>query len=256
MLRRMWTRAEAVGIALVAAVLQAATVSAADVTADLIPGPPAGSWQADSQETRPLTKDDLYGSKAGSVQGFVDAYEKAWAETPATALLDRLEHYSSIFWAAYRLGQAEGADKKDKSFTSYRTVPGFASGAYEVTTGPNADGVSTDVIVFTFGDYLSAIAVAAKSTPDHATLMDQANRQLALIPEPVGEVNGISSGFMNVVVIAAIAAGAVSILVSAIVLIVVRRRRRRVVVAQPQPLISPDGRYWWDGTTWRPRPPG
>lgn len=237
------------------AALQAATVSAGDVTADLIPGPPAGSWQVNTQETGARTKDDLYGSKGGSVQGFVDAYEKSWTRTPVTVVLDRLEHYSSIFWAAYRLGQAEAADKKDKSFTSFRTVPGFASGAYEVTAGPDADGVSTDVIVFTQGDYLSAIALAATSTPDHAMLMDQATRQLALIPEPVGEINGISSGIMGTVVVAGVAAGAISIVVSAIVLIVVLRRRRRVV-AQAQPLISPDGRYWWDGTTWRPRPPG
>lgn len=255
MLRRMWSRAGAFAIACMVAALQTVTVSAADVTADLIPGPPAGSWQVNAQQTGALTKDDLYGSKAGSVQGFVDAYEKSWTGTPATAVLDRLEHYSSIFWAAYRLGQAEAADKKDKSFTSFRTVPGFASGAYEVTAGPDANGAFTDVIVFTQGDYLSAIGVAAKSTPDHATLMDQATRQLALIPEPVGEINGISNGIMNTIVIAAIAAGAISILVAAIVLIVVLRRRRSIV-AQAQPQISPDGRYWWDGTTWRPRPPG
>ncbi|HET7465240.1 MAG TPA: hypothetical protein VFL29_01125 [Candidatus Dormibacteraeota bacterium] len=251
----MWSRAGAVGMACVIVALQAAAVSATDVTADLIPGPPAGSWQVDTEQTGPLTKDDIYGSKAGRVQGFVDAYEKTWTGAPATAVLDRLEHYSSIFWAAYRLGQAEAADKKDRSFTSYRTVPGFASGAYEVTTGPDANGVLTDVLVFTQGDYLAGIGVAAKSTPDRATLMDQANRQLALIPEPVGEINGISSGIMNTVVIAAIAAGAITIVVCAIVLIVVLRRRRRVP-AQPQPLISADGRYWWDGTTWRPRPPG
>jgi hypothetical protein len=283
MLRRMWSRAGGVGVACLLAAAQIVAVSADTATADLIPGPPDGSWQVYAAETGPKTKEDLYGGQANRVQGFVDAYDKSWTASPRLALLDRLERYSSIFWAAYRLGQSEAADKKDKNFTSYRTVPGFGSAAYEVTSGPDADGTYTDVIVFTSGDYLSAIALAGKTPPDHATLMDQASRQLSLIPEPTNETNAIGTGIVNTIVIVAIGAGAVTIIVGAIVIITVLRTRR----PRPQPAfapaglspdrrywwdgmswqdtaaqlppgvpLSPDGTHWWDGVSWRPRPPG
>jgi hypothetical protein len=283
MLRRMWSRAGGVGVACLLVAAQVVPVSADTATADLIPGPPDGSWQVYADGTGPKTKDDLYGGQANRVQGFVDAYDKSWTESPALALLDRLERYSSIFWAAYRLGQAEAADKKDATFTSYRTVPGFASAAYEVTSGPDADGTYTDVIVFTSGDYLSAIALAGKTTPDHTTLMDQASRQLSLIPEPANEVNAIGTGIVNTIVIVAIGAGVIAIIVAAVVITIVLRRRQRQTQPSLAPAglspdrrywwdgmswqdtaarlppgvpLSPDGTHWWDGVSWRPRPPG
>jgi hypothetical protein len=247
-------RAGAFALACVLALAQVTIAAAAGATSDLVPGPPDASWQPFPEGTKDLTKVDLYGSQANKVQGFVDAYEKTWTEAPSRALIDRLEHYSSIFWASFRLGQAEAADKKDKTFTSYRTLPGLGSAAYEVTSGPDSSGIYTDAIVFTIGDYVSALALAGKTAPDQAVLMDQANRQLALIPAPVGEVSAINGGIVSTIVIAATAAGAISIIVCAVVLVVVLRRRRRVA-ARPQPQISPDGRYWWDGTAWRPIPP-
>ena len=281
MLGCMWPRAAALLVSCLVVAAQVAPASADQATADLVPGPPDGSWTAVAADTRALTKDDVYGTKANSVRGFVDAYEKAWRREPAEGLVDLLEHFSSAFWASFRLSESRSVEKRNKSHSSFTDLSGVGTAAYEFTNPADADGVQVDELVLTEGDYVAVVAVASKGQPDRATLMDQAKRQAALIPVPTAEYTSIGQGMMTGVLGIAIGAGVLSITVAAIVLIVVLRRRR------PQPAIaglnlspdrrfwwdgmawhdaatrmppgaalSPDGNQWWDGASWRPRPPG
>ena len=89
MLGRMLSRAGAVGVACVLLAAQVASVSADALTSDLIPGPPDGSWQVYAEGTGAKTKDDIYGSKASTVSGFVDAYDKSWSHPPSQRCQDR-----------------------------------------------------------------------------------------------------------------------------------------------------------------------
>ncbi len=257
---------------------------AATSTSDLIPGPPSESWKVYAEGTGARTAADLYGANASQVKGFVDSYEKTWS-LPELWLYDRLERFSSLFWAAFRLGEAKGGAKKNKAHSSYADVAGFGTAAYEVTDPADPQGYKFDTLVFTQGDYVAAITLAARNaTPDHNLLMEQANRQLSLTPLPIDEINSIGSGVMTafawvgvVIAVNALVAGAI------VAVVLVRRRRQR---AAPIPVVpaglnlspdrghwwdgqrwidtsfqsppsaqrSADGAYWWDGATWRPVP--
>ncbi len=283
MLGRMWSRAGGVGVACLLLAAQIAPVSAADLTADLIPAPPDGSWQVFAEGTGPKTKDELYGSKASTVSGFVDAYDKSWSHEPSEGLIDRLERFSSVFWASVRLSESRTAARDNKSHSSFKDVSGLGTAAYEVTDPADSQGYLADTIVMTQGDYVSVIALASKSQPDHATLMDQAQRQVALIPIPKAEYNAVGQGIVSGMVWVAIGAGVLTIIVAAIVIMVVLRRRRPMLRPAFAPVslspdrrywwdgmswqdtgarmppgvpLSPDGTHWWDGVSWRPRPPG
>jgi len=253
--RSMATARVPVGAALAVVAMFAASPPAFGDTAmgDLIPDA-SSQWHLDAARSGGLTARDIYGDKAGSVKGFVDAYEKVWGQPPNQGMADRLERYSSFVWAAYRLGQAQAADKKEATHTSFRTVPRYGSGAYEVTFPANADGYSADVLVFARGDYVAAVSVARHDgTPDHTALTAQADSQLATLPLPTGEANALGSGISTAVLIAVGIAVVAAAIVGVVFLVVWRRSPRRAAAGGVT--YSPDGHYWWDGTAWRPVEP-
>ena len=237
-----------------AAVAMSVGALAATSTSDLIPGPPDGSWSVNVKGTRAMTAADLYGASASSVKGFVDSYEKTWSQ-PDKRLYDVLEHFSSFFWAAFRLGESKGAAQKNKAHSSYSSVSGFGTAAYEVTNPADGQGFRTDTLVFTQGDYVAVVTLAAQwATPDHSVLMDQAYRQLSLIPLPIAEYNSIGSGVLTTFgLIGAFIALNVIVGGAIVVIVLARRRGRRAAAASLAPAglhLSPDRRHWWDGRHW------
>ena len=228
---------------------------AASATSALIPDPSSSSWQLDEDGTGALTAQDIYGAQAGSVKGFVDAYEKSWTQ-PGQILADALEHFSSALWAALRLGESARAARRNKAHASYRTVSGFGGGAYEVTNPPDSLGFQQDIFVFTQGDYVAVIIAAAKDAPpDHGVLMNQAGRQLDQIP--INEYNSIARVIGTLEKAATLLFVVVAGVAAVVLFFVIRsrpsRKRRASVLSGAQ--LSPDGRYVWDGTTWSPIPP-
>jgi hypothetical protein len=226
-------------------------------TAEMTAGPPSsGTWKSSDSETGPRTAADLYGSSASSVNGFGDAYQRVWSGT-SQVLVDRVERFTSVFWAAFRFGESSGMAAGSASHASYTKIPTFSPQAYETTDAADAPGYLNDTIVFAKGDYLAVVEVAAKLSVPRDVLLDQANRQLALIPMPTAEYQQLGLGII-------LGGGAFLIVVAALIvgLILLVRRRRPAPAGGPafagmayQPAaavqLSPDGRHWWDGQAWQ-----
>jgi hypothetical protein len=263
-------------ISIVAAAALATPVLAAtpSPTSDLIAGPPSTAWQVFAADTGAKSATDLYGSSASSVRGFGDAYQKVWSRT-GEFLFDRVARFTTVLWAAFHFGGSKGAAQKNKSHTSYQSVSGFGTGAYEFTDPADSNGYRWDTMVFTEGDYVSLIALAVNDvTISHFIVLDQASRQLALLPFPTGEYSALGTSVLagSVVVLLVL----VGFLLSAgiIVFVVVRRRRPvapasayaiagvlppgayqypavSAAVAVAAPSFSSDRRFWWDGSIWQ-----
>jgi len=232
-------------------------------TSDLIAGPPSGSWTVSSY-TGTLGVSDIY-ADTSSVPGFLDAYRKAW-DQPAVGLYDDLVHYSSLFWADYALANFKAGVQSDSSRSSFQSLGGFGAGAFEVTYPADTDGYKWDEIYFAVGDYVAKVSFAATGTVARDVLLDQAARQLALLPAPTAELRSLGARPLTGVLGAGpVIVGVVLFIVAAIVLIVVLARRSRApavagryavpygspVVARAGPIYSDDRRHWWDGQVWQ-----
>ncbi len=258
----------------------------ATATGDLVAGPPSNSWTADSA-TGPLTVEDIYGSQASSAHGFTDAYQGVWTQS-GVWLYDQLERYSTVLWAAYALGLSKGGDQADPTHTSFKSVKGLGSSAYEVTYPADSDGYKWDDIVFAKGDYLASMYLATKGDFPPDVVLDQANRQFQLLPAATSELRSLGVGVIGAFLTVGLMIFALAAAVVVLVIFLVRRRRAPALVGMyamphgspvaapmsddrrhwwdgqtwqdtavripPWAQVSPDGTQWWDGATWRPMP--
>jgi hypothetical protein len=254
MIRTASVPAAAMLLALALAVpgLAAGPSSTSEVTA----GPPAaGAWQVFEADTGPRTASDLYGSSASRVNGFGDAYRRVWT-TPNQVLVDRVERFTSVVWSGVRYTESKNAAAKSSSHTSYKTIPGFTPYAYETIDPADAQGFIADTIVFSKGDYVAVIALAAKESVPHDVVMDQARRQLDLLPMATVEYQSIGAGVL--------AGGGVLLVLLVVVVVgaIVLARRRSPATGGPilagsqygapaGVAMSPEGRHWWDGLAWQ-----
>src|SRR4029077_12533838 len=105
--------------------------------------------------------------------GFVDAFGKGWYATDL-GVSDDLLHYNSVFWADYALDSFRSSSETDADRTTFGSVAGFGSNAFEVTYPADSQGYKSDWIFFVEGDYMAAVVVWDKALTDRYLLIDQA----------------------------------------------------------------------------------
>jgi hypothetical protein len=106
---------------------------------------------------------------------------------------------------------------------------------------------------------MAAVAVWDSGVTGHEVLVEQATRQLSLVPEPNAELRTIGYGVLGGILAVALIVAVMG--ASAIVLTVFLVRRhnatwRAPIYAVPYASsvsapLSDDRRYWWDGRSWQ-----
>lgn len=214
-------------------------------------------------------------SKAAAVEstlnrdGFVDGYGLTWVQrSTGHILIEVVIAFQGGRGAGEWLTAAEVADKADAAYQHPDSISGIGTyyGEHLLYTTNNAVG---DAFTFVKGnDLLAVLALSAKGDDVLDLAVTQTKSQFdaapaATIPSSQWPENASSGSgaadslsylfgrLIGYVLILALVVGIVGIVVG-----VIRRSRRTAIPARPQgafgPIqLSPDGSYWWDGTTWR-----
>lgn len=210
--------------------------------------------------------------------GFVAGYGKTWVQQSANhALVALVIAFTGGKGAQDWLTSAEAGDKSDPSYTHPDTITGIDH-YYGVHFVSSSDHTVSDAFVFVKGNDVFAIGAASKADDVLSLAKAQTTAQFSAAPSetipssqwPENKTSGTSGGFGSLFyVLAAVVVVAVIVLAA-----VLRMRRRAPAAAMYAPMagapmvgapmmggpatatpagvqMSDDGRYWWDGQTWR-----
>jgi hypothetical protein len=197
--------------------------------------------------------------------GFVDGYWRTWVQkTTRHVLVEIVIAFSGRDGADKWLRSSELADKSDPAYLHSLSITGIDAyyGAHFMYASNQSYG---DAFAFVKGnDFFIVIAVSPKD--DLGTIAaDQTTAQYAAAPDTTiprsqwPQSSSVTSAYnvgssLGVVIVLALLAGVVLFVVG-----LVRRSRRQTGFAGALPgaisgsgiQLSPDGRYWWDGRSWR-----
>jgi hypothetical protein len=206
--------------------------------------------------------------------GFVDGFGKTWVQQSAShALVEIVIAFTGGKGAQDWLTSAEAGDKTDPTYKHTDSISGIDHyyGVHFVST---SDNTVTDAYVFVKGNDVFAVGAASKADDVLDLAKSQTTAQFNAAPEstipssdwPENKTSS-AGGAGNAIfyVIAAIVVIAVIVLAA-----VLRMRRRSPAMAMSGATYAPpmmsgaggpaapagvqmseDGRYWWDGQTWK-----
>ena len=243
------------------AALPLTALAAADLRSELLP-PSGQGWQEQpvgGVADGPMTADDIANINSNpdvarselERSGFQFGYRRTWDDAADKLTLGERDYvFGNPFGAGYWLGSLkvsdEGAADWRQTFDTSSLPNSF--GGYRV----EPDGSYNTIIEFVVGDRVFAVSVTNPTAPEQSRAMDQANAVAAHAPTELFNGNGAGGvAGAGLVVLGGILAGA---LIGVVVFVRVLRRSRRAPAAAPQPsaVLSPDGRWWWDGRQWQP----
>ncbi len=260
------------GLALAAAFLVAATPSPSPSLDGLLAAPPAGFAELTTAELHGahFTASDWASTADASKQsgivntlnhdGFVDGYGNTWVSQSAQhVLVEAVFAFTGGRGAHDWLTATEAADKKDPTYVRADTTSGLGT-YYGAHIADAAGKTFGDVFSFVKGNDFFVVGVV--STKDDALneAVSQTRAQYDRAPSetvPSGQwPENVQSGHSVFYVLGTLLPPLLILaVIVGVVGVVVGRSRRRAAVAPPAVQFSPDGKYWWDGQSWRPVEP-
>lgn len=197
---------------------------------------------------------DSYGFLGGYGRSFYKSSKKAWIEEDVKSFDTRAGAIS--FWTWMKSWLPEGADTTTPLIDT--TVIPNSFGTEWVLSGFHA----TDTL-FTKGAFMYDVVMGSYTDFTRSDALAQARSAFEFAPAgdaPVGEQNptpvapslppasnGMAFALLAVVLLA-LGACLIGGLIAAIILV------RRRAAPPTRTVLSPDGNYWWDGTSWQPVP--
>jgi hypothetical protein len=234
----------------------------ADATA---PGVVEGQFDAKTFASR-----SGHGNVAGIQQtlerdGFLDGYGRTWVQKVSRrVLVEFVMAFTGGVGANKWLSGSELADKADPNYQHPISVTGIAS-YYGARFFYSSNHAYEDAYVFVKGNDFFIVAalsanddlgnVAADQTKVQYSTAPDATIPQSQWPQSTSVTAAYNAGsFLGVVIVLALLAGIVLFVVG-----LVRRSRRQTAFVGALPgaisgsgiQLSPDGRYWWDGQSWR-----
>ena len=192
--------------------------------------------------------------------GFVDGFWRTWQKGHERVLLEMVIAFSGRDGAKSWLRGAEATDKLDADYLHPLSISGIDEyyGAHFYYKSSRTYG---DWYAFVKGNDYFGLVIASAHDDLGTSAADQTKAQYAFAPAatiPQSQWPESRSSTVAFNVGSLLGGGIVLVLLAGLVLFVVglaRRSRRQTSFAGSVPgagvQMSPDGRYWWDGQSWR-----
>lgn len=235
-----------------------------DLRSELV-APPGTGWQEEPAGTSgdgPMSLEDVaqtftphaYGRTMLHTAAFQAGYRRTWTQ-PSSGLqvTERDYLFGSAFGAGLWLGTVKGADRSNPDWRQTYDTSSLENsfGGYRVLS----DGTYQTLVEFVPGDRVYAVIVSSPDGPQQSLAMGLASQIDATAPQEVVTSSG-AAAFGRVALIAIGAVLAVGLVAALVIVLAIRSSRRpREPVYPAGPVLSPDGRWWWDGFRWQPVPP-
>jgi hypothetical protein len=196
--------------------------------------------------------------------GFIDGYGNTWTNSNQQVLIEFVMAFNGGNGAKSQLTAQEATDKADPTYVRSTTLSGI-SPSYGVHDYDKANTAYVDIYAFVKGNDMFGLAFVSSKDDVQAMALNQAQAQYSGAPDstvpssqwPENQSSNSSSGGGGTF----IPIGFIVVVIVALVGFFVRRARSRGAVAGyagtagmaggPAVQMSPDGKYWYDGQSWR-----
>lgn len=193
--------------------------------------------------------------------GFIDGYGNTWSNSNQQVLIEFVMAFTGGNGAKSQLTAQEATDKGDPTFVRSTTLSGI-SPSYGVHDYDKANSAYVDIYSFVKGNDMFGLAFVSSKDDVQTMASNQAQAQYSAAPDstipssqwPENQSSKSGSGGGGFFV----PIGFIVVVIVALVGFFVRRARGRGGVpgyagmgGGPAVQMSPDGKYWYDGQSWR-----